>query len=705
MLMQDHPSPEPPPSPTGASVVGLGIRGQGGVPPALLIGRPEAMPDQRTLVVLGSYRGGTSAFAGLARLMGIFMGRTLSRTNSEDLEFHTNDAADMGPLIQERNRAFDVWGFKHPGAVFHLDALRPHLRNPMYLVVFRDPLAIAQTELSFGNYHVREALWRAQRHVEALVQFVNRCTEPMMVVSYERAIQRPLAATRMMADFIGVEVAEGDLAGMSEFLSQRRYQGVQAFMEGAGLKAGLERERSLGVTEDGRPAVAISAELPFVFDGSMDLELIVPGRHLWGHEKGFIRLDLYPRVRPLVHERHFGFWDIPLKMIGQERTRAHLDLARGVLAVQTNGGEAGFVPVPGIRVPFDEPGNVVAHVSRWESVHGSPRMASVHSYPLLLDGSHADGLGPDTPMKQIHIPVTDVCNLGCPMCPRNADRYGSAGHMAEGVFEALLREVPKVPCVMVMALGEPLMYPGVVDVVRKCRERLPTSGEVGMTTNATLLDESMARNLIGAGLGFLYASLDGATKETYERYRAGAVFESTCANIKRFTHLVRESGSACRTMLNFVMMDGNVHEIPAMVRLATDLGAGNVTFSYEHGRRTDELNTFGEERLGILLAEASRLGAERGINVGAPPVARASVERCFCTERVLTSPGGGVYPCPMLQPGYHAEGVVMCFGNVLETPLSEIWDSEPYRAFRRSVLSGNFPEACARCGFKSYLTP
>lgn len=705
MSMQEQPSSELPPSPTPSRVEGLGSRGPGGVPPALVIGRPEVLPDKRTLVVLGCYRGGTSAFAGLARLMGIFMGRTLGRTNSEDLEFHSAGADDLGVLIQSRNQRFDVWGFKHPGSVFHLDELRPHLRNPMFLVVFRDPLAIAQTELSFGNYHFREALWRAQRHVEALVQFVNQCAEPMMVVSYERAIQQPAAAIRMMAGFIGKEVPENELAKMSEFLSRQRYQGVLAFQETAGLLAGAERERALGVTEGGLEAAGISAELPSAFDGSMDLELDVPGRHLWGREEGFIRLDLYPRARPVVNERHFGFWDIPLRLINQQRTRAHLDLARGVLEIKGFAGEAVSTQVPGIRVPFDETGNVVAHVSRWESVHGGLRMAEVHSYPLLLESRGAHGQGPDTPMKQIHIPVTDVCNLQCPMCPRNAERYSTAGHMAAGVFEALLREVPKVSCVMVMALGEPLMYPGVVDVVRRCREHLPRSGEVGMTTNATLLDESMAQQLIDAGLGFLYASVDGATKETYERYRVGAVFESTCANIRRFAHLVRERGSACRTMLNFVMMDGNVHEVPAIVRLAADLGAGHVTFSYEHGHGTDDLNTFGEARLGDLLAEASRLGAELGINVGAPPVARAAVERCFCTERVLTSPDGGVYPCPMLQPGYHAEGVTMRFGNVLEHPLRDIWDSGPYRAFRRSVLSGTFPDACARCGFKAYLTP
>ena len=452
-------------------------------------------------------------------------------------------------------------------------------------------------------------------------------------------------------------------------------------------------------------AEPFSLGLPWVSHGLLDMEIVVEDASLYGREDGFLRIDMYPRVRPLIHERHFGFWDIPLKRIRRKHYSARLDLNRGVMEIGWNTPEDPSWTVPGLRIPFREAGNVVVHFSHWNTGGKEPRMIRVQSYSLLLVGGSGDK-ELDSPLKQIHIPVTDTCNLACSMCPRNNEHYPAAtSHMAPGVFEALLEEVPNVSCVMIMALGEPLLYPQVVDVVRRCRERLPATGEVGITTNATLLDEAMARNLIHAGLGFLYASVDGATPQTYERYRIGASFAQTCANIKRFTKLVREGASACRTMMNFVMMDGNVDEIPDFVRLAAMLGVENVTFSYEHGHHSDELNTFGEARLDKLLREAIKTGADLGVNVGVPPVRRSPVERCFCTERVLTSPDGGVYPCPMLQPGYNPDGLVMRFGNVLEKPLGEIWESESYQSFRSGVLSGRFPQACAHCGFKAYLTP
>ena len=452
-------------------------------------------------------------------------------------------------------------------------------------------------------------------------------------------------------------------------------------------------------------AGTFSLELPWAFNGATNLEIAVNDRSLYGREDGFLRVDLYPRVRPIVHERHYGFWDIPLKMIHTERMTARLDLDRGTLQLRDAGRKDAWHTVQGLRVPFTEQGNVILHFSLWDTGGGEPRMTEIRSYSILLAGE-SENKGLDSPLKQIHIPVTDTCNLKCSMCPRNNERYpAGASHMAEGVFEALLKEVPNVSCVMIMALGEPLLYPQIVEVVRRCRKSLPATGEVGITTNATLLNETMAGDLIDAGLGFLYASVDGAKKETYERFRIGASFAETCANIRGFTNLARKRGSSCRTMMNFVMMDGNVDEVPDFVGLAASLGVQNVTLSYEHGHHSDELNTFGEARLDSLLTQAVTRSADLGVNVGVPPVRRSTVERCFCTERVLTSPDGGVYPCPMLQPGYNPDGMVLRFGNVLERPLRDIWESESYRKFRRGVLSGNFPKECANCGFKSYLTP
>ena len=49
----------------------------------------------------------------------------------------------------------------------------------------------------------------------------------------------------------------------------------------------------------------------------------------------------------------------------------------------------------------------------------------------------------------------------------------------------------------------------------------------GMSTNATLLDDKRADMLFDSGLDYLILAFDGATKETYQKYRVGAEFERT----------------------------------------------------------------------------------------------------------------------------------------------------------------------------------
>lgn len=440
---------------------------------------------------------------------------------------------------------------------------------------------------------------------------------------------------------------------------------------------------------------AFAVESAYTFDSQLELKLIVNDRSLWGQSDKFLRIDLYPRARPTTKGRHFGFWDIPLNVINAVTHDLLLDTKAGTLR-DVNTGK----PYAGWRSRFTESGLAVLHLSLWHSIGNESNMAMSRSYPLLIACPPLD-----TPLKQVHIPVTARCNLECTMCRRTIEPSHNTVDMSEDVFSALLAELPAVPCAMIMSQGEPLLYPGILDVVHRCRQALMTNGELGMTTNATLLDETISRGLLERGLDFLYCSVDGATKTTYEAIRVGANFDTLCQNIERFSRLRQDYGSNCRLMLNFVMQEQNIDEVSVFLELALRLGAENVTLSYVHGLPSDELNSFGGDEMKEALTLARKKAAACGINLSAPRVMRTNTERCLCTERVLTSADGGVYPCPQLQPAYNAMGQVKCFGNLRHHSLRDIWNSDSYRAFRRAVVSGDFPEECTNCGFKAYLTP
>lgn len=80
-----------------------------------------------------------------------------------------------------------------------------------------------------------------------------------------------------------------------------------------------------------------------------------------------------------------------------------------------------------------------------------------------------------------------------------------------------------------MGLGEPLLHPRFPDMVRAAKERgLRTE----VTTNALLLDDTMAAALLEAGLDQLVVSIDGASAEAFGRVR-GVSLSRVVENVSR----------------------------------------------------------------------------------------------------------------------------------------------------------------------------
>lgn len=185
-----------------------------------LVANPPTGASQKTVVVLGAFRGGTSMVARVLQQLGVFMGSEFAEPDreyetSEDRAFqhllHRRDLlarADLTPgdfsagelralraLVAERDAAHDLWGWKYPGTVLWClhAGLERQLRNPHFVTVFRDPLAVLQHELDKGTIKPdrvrardgRSFAWVALQY-RRLVEHVSRSGAPHLLVSYER---------------------------------------------------------------------------------------------------------------------------------------------------------------------------------------------------------------------------------------------------------------------------------------------------------------------------------------------------------------------------------------------------------------------------------------------------------------------------------------------------------------------------------------
>lgn len=160
--------------------------------------------------------------------------------------------------------------------------------------------------------------------------------------------------------------------------------------------------------------------------------------------------------------------------------------------------------------------------------------------------------------QEISLEITNRCNLKCIMCP-HSDLKRPIGDMEFPLFKKIIKEAAgTLELIYLHLAGEPLLHPRLFDMIDICkREKIP----VGISTNATLLDERCSRDLIKSGLDYIILSFDGFTPETYENIRRGASFHKTMKNIETFLRLKGKGGKRPFTVVQLVYMEKNKTEM------------------------------------------------------------------------------------------------------------------------------------------------
>ena len=319
----------------------------------------------------------------------------------------------------------------------------------------------------------------------------------------------------------------------------------------------------------------------------------------------------------------------------------------------------------------------------------------------------------------LQLEITSACNLRCTMC---LVRYRApvnkiAGAMPLDLFTRIVDDVPTLRRLTLQGLGEPLLSPHLMDMLRYATDR---GIAVGFNTNATLLTRSRADALVQAGLSWLHVSLDGATAGTYERIRDGANFQTAVSNLTGLVAAKRAAGASNPWIrVVFVAMRDNVAELPALVELLAWAGVDELrvqnlshTFSdTDPAGSYEEIRQFAADQ--ALWTEADHAAAD-----GAFAAARTAADSLGITLRLptlsATSPRRGTAHGPRCSWPWDAAyvtstGVVqpccmvmgddrVTLGDLNAQPFSEIWHGPAYQDFRRRLIGDAAPPSvCQGC--------
>lgn len=272
----------------------------------------------------------------------------------------------------------------------------------------------------------------------------------------------------------------------------------------------------------------------------------------------------------------------------------------------------------------------------------------------------------------LHLDIESVsaCNLRCIMCPWHGAQFpeynlkgrGELGYMSMELFKKIIDEAAKykLPSIKLNYRGEPILHPKLPEMIKYAKDKGVL--DVQFNTNGLTLTEELARKLIEAGLDRIIFSVDGGTKETYEKIRVLSNYDRVSANIKRLVQIRNSMGLKKPSVrVQMCKQEENAHEVEQFVENWVDV--------------------------------VNRIGF--GIKKD-PNLVEENVERFPCPQiwqRMMICFNGEVRPCC----GDWNGG--MAVGDVTKQTIYEIWHSDALNRIRQMHLEGRYKElpVCWTC--------
>lgn len=174
--------------------------------------------------------------------------------------------------------------------------------------------------------------------------------------------------------------------------------------------------------------------------------------------------------------------------------------------------------------------------------------------------------------RHIQVGTNLTCNIRCIFCrrqhPDEQKRLSAIPpeqmEMSEHLVNKVLELAPYAEVVNLTPYGEPLLFSGLPDFLRRYSKLGCTN--LALTTNGFNIDDKMAELLVRSGLNTLFFSIDSCNPETYRQLRAGAELEVVEQGIERINAWKQKLNSPLPHLrLAATFMRRNIEELPDMI--------------------------------------------------------------------------------------------------------------------------------------------
>jgi radical SAM protein with 4Fe4S-binding SPASM domain len=257
--------------------------------------------------------------------------------------------------------------------------------------------------------------------------------------------------------------------------------------------------------------------------------------------------------------------------------------------------------------------------------------------------------------------------------------------MSRETFDSIFEQVrPYARLIGLYIWGEPFLNKNLLYMASRCAAHgIYSSVDSNLTLRKFSGEE--AEEIVQSGLSQIYASIDGATQETYAQYRVGGRLDRALNNLRQLVRAKKRLGLKTPHLgWNFLINKFNEHEMERAQKMADDLGVpirfelmscGDPSWLSSYHKQpgpedghTGDNNSFQALPLPVNLDQ-----------MGLHPNLFSWCEQPF--SWMVINWDGNVMPCCTVF------GDEYSLGNLLHEHIEDVWNNSKFRACRKYLYN------------------
>ncbi len=317
--------------------------------------------------------------------------------------------------------------------------------------------------------------------------------------------------------------------------------------------------------------------------------------------------------------------------------------------------------------------------------------------------------------------VTRSCNLNCVHCRAASSCGPYQGELETAQCLRLIDDIAlSARPVIILTGGEPLLRPDIFEIASYGTKK---GLRMVMATNGTMVNDQIAKQMIGSGIQRVSISIDGKNAQSHDAFRAEqGAFEGAMRGIEALKSVGMEF------QINTTITSANLREIEEIQNLAVSLGAAahHIFLLVPTGRGRDlagQAITAADYEETLLWFHRQSMTCPIGLKATcAPHYFRITRQHKNKTAKPAPKPGGHFHESTRGCLG----GITFCFishtgqvqpcgyleldcGNVSKNSFAEIWEKSEvfnnlrdYSKYKGKCGHCEFIKVCGGCRARAY---